>query len=79
MGGAGDAGVVVADHRLGAQAQRLIVVVQAERLYAACGSKEKELKIFTVEDGGSQHCIFDNLPMISNFIADWWMDRLVKR
>jgi hypothetical protein len=54
-------------------------VVQAERLYAACGSKDKELKIFTVEDGGSQHCIFDNLPMISNFIADWWMDRLVRR
>ncbi len=57
----------------------IVPVVQAERLYAACGSKDKELKIFTVEDGGSQHCIFDNLPMISNFIADWWMDRLVRR
>jgi dienelactone hydrolase len=55
----------------------IVPVIQAERLFEACGSKDKELKIFTVEDGGSQHCIFDNLPMISNFISDWWMDKLI--
>jgi len=55
----------------------IVPVVQAERLFEACGSKDKELKIFTVEDGGSQHCVFDNLPMISDFISDWWMDKLI--
>ena len=54
----------------------IVPVEMAHRLYEACGSKEKELKIFTVEDGGSQHCVFDNLPMCGAWIADWWMDRL---
>ena len=57
------------------QDDNIVPVDMAHRLYAACGSKEKELKIFTVADGGSQHCVFDNLPMISSWIADWWMDR----
>ena len=54
----------------------IVPVEMAHRLYEACGSKEKELKIFTVEDGGSQHCVFDNLPMCGAWIADWWMGRL---
>ncbi len=53
----------------------IVPVEMAHRLYDACGSKEKELKIFTVEDGGSQHCVFDNLAMCGGWIADWWMDR----
>ncbi|MDA1000312.1 MAG: prolyl oligopeptidase family serine peptidase [bacterium] len=57
------------------QDDNIVPVEMAHRLFAACGSKEKELKIFTVEDGGSQHCCFDNLHMCGNWIADWWMDR----
>ena len=57
------------------QDDNIVPVDMAYRLYEACGSKEKELKIFTVEDGGSQHCVFDNLAMCGNWIADWWMDR----
>ncbi|MFC1491081.1 alpha/beta hydrolase family protein [Nitrospinota bacterium] len=57
------------------QDDNIVPVDMAHRLFAACGSPEKELKIFTVEDGGSQHCVFDNMPMISGWIADWWMDR----
>jgi dienelactone hydrolase len=57
------------------QDDNIVPVDMAHRLYAACGSPQKELKIFTVEDGGSQHCIFDNSPMICNWIGDWWMDR----
>lgn len=56
------------------QDDNIVPVSQAHRLYDACGSKDKSLKIFKVEDGGSQHCVFDNLPMVSNWIADWWMD-----
>ena len=57
------------------QDDNIVPVDMAHRLYEACGSEEKELKIFTVEDGGSQHCVFDNLPMCGEWIADWWMDR----
>ncbi|MFC1491239.1 alpha/beta hydrolase family protein [Nitrospinota bacterium] len=58
---------------------RIVSSEMAYRLYETCGSPEKELKIFTPEDGGSQHCVFDNLPMVSNWIADWWMDRFGTR
>ncbi len=57
------------------QDDNIVPVDMAHRLYNACGSPDKELKIFTLEDGGSQHCCFDNGPMIGNWIADWWMDR----
>ena len=57
------------------QDDNIVPVEMAHRLYEACGSEEKELKVFTVEDGGSQHCVFDNLPMCGEWIADWWMDR----
>jgi hypothetical protein len=50
-------------------------VAMAHRLYEACGSPKKELKIFTDEDGGSQHCAFENLHMMGNWTADWWMDQ----
>lgn len=57
------------------QDDNIVPVEMAHRLHAACGSAQKELRIFTVDDGGSQHCVFDNLPMMSAFMADWWMDR----
>lgn len=53
----------------------IVPVWMAHRLHEACGSKEKELRIFRVEDGGSQHCVFDNLQLASGFVCDWWMDR----
>jgi dienelactone hydrolase len=57
------------------QDDNIVPVDMAHRLYDACGSPDKELKLFTVDDGGSQHCVFDNAPLITNWIADWWMDR----
>ncbi len=51
----------------------------ARRAFEECGSQEKELKLFTVEDGGCQHCLLDNSPLASNYIADWWEDRLWKK
>lgn len=53
----------------------IVPVTMAHRLYEACGSPEKALKIFTDEDGGSQHCAFENLSMMGNWTADWWMDQ----
>ncbi|MCC7105813.1 MAG: alpha/beta fold hydrolase, partial [Chloroflexi bacterium] len=48
----------------------------AHRLYEAAGSREKELKIFTAEEGGSEHCMEDNLQVGSSYVADWIADRL---
>jgi dipeptidyl aminopeptidase/acylaminoacyl peptidase len=53
----------------------IVPLAMAHRLYEACGSPEKEIRIFTDEDGGSQHCSFENLSMMGNWTADWWMDR----
>ena len=53
----------------------IVPVVQAHRLYEACGAADKELKLFTVADGGSQHCVFENLQMMGNWMGDWWIDR----
>jgi alpha-beta hydrolase superfamily lysophospholipase len=50
----------------------------AQKLYEAVGTKEKQLKIFTAADGGSEHCHGDNRVVGSNYIADWLADRLVK-
>ncbi|MFC1491524.1 alpha/beta hydrolase family protein [Nitrospinota bacterium] len=57
----------------------LVPLEMAERLYDECSSADKELKVFRVEDGGSQHCLFDNTLLVSNYIADWWVDRLRSR
>jgi dienelactone hydrolase len=57
------------------QDDNIVPVAMAHRLYKACGSPKKELKIFTDEDGGSQHCAFENLHMMGNWTADWWMDQ----
>lgn len=47
----------------------------AHRLFEKIGSEDKEIKVFRTETGGSQHCLIDNLPLASNFVANWWMDR----
>jgi dipeptidyl aminopeptidase/acylaminoacyl peptidase len=49
----------------------------AEQLYAAVGSNDKTLKVFTPADGGSEHCHMDNRMVGTNYIADWLMDHLV--
>jgi dipeptidyl aminopeptidase/acylaminoacyl peptidase len=48
----------------------------AEQLYAAVGSSDKTIKIFTPADGGSEHCHMDNRMVGTNYISDWLMDHL---
>ena len=48
----------------------------ARKLFNAVGSKDKTLKIFTVKEGGSQHCQRDNLSLGVTYIADWLMEKL---
>ena len=45
-------------------------------MYDCIGSRDKELKVFSGEDGGAAHCQFDNHPPAMQYIADWLRTRL---
>jgi dienelactone hydrolase len=48
----------------------------AEKMFAAIGASDKELKIFDGENGGAAHCQFDNQPPALQYIADWLVRKL---
>jgi len=50
----------------------------ARKEFAAIGSKDKTLKIFTEEEGGFEHCQGDNRTLGITYIADWFTEKLVK-
>jgi dipeptidyl aminopeptidase/acylaminoacyl peptidase len=50
----------------------------AQRLHDVASSTDKELKIFTVEEGGAAHCQNDNRLLAHEYIGDWLADRLVR-
>ncbi len=54
----------------------IVPVEYAERLYAAVGARDRTIKIFTAEEGGSEHCQEDNRQVGANYVADWLADRL---
>ncbi len=49
----------------------IVPVEMAQRLHDAAASKVKTLKVFTREEGGSEHCQGDNRQIGANFVADW--------
>jgi dienelactone hydrolase len=54
----------------------IVPVEYARRLYEAVGARVKAIKIFTAEEGGSEHCQEDNRQVGANFVADWIADNL---
>jgi fermentation-respiration switch protein FrsA (DUF1100 family) len=56
---------------------RQVFVSDAYKLCEAASSDQKELKIFTEQEGGSAHCQNDNRVLAINYIADWLEDVLV--
>ena len=48
-----------------------------EQLYAAVGSRDKTLKVFSRDTGGFEHCQADNRQVGTDYIADWLSDRLL--
>ncbi|HWI15788.1 MAG TPA: alpha/beta hydrolase, partial [Burkholderiales bacterium] len=54
----------------------IVPVAYAQRLYDAAGSRKKTLRIFTAEEGGSEHCQGDNRILGANYVADWVADNL---
>ena len=56
-----------------------IALADAEHLYAAVGSADKTLRVFSIEEGGSQHGQIDNLSLGSAYVHDWIESRLCDR
>jgi len=56
-----------------------ITTEDARKLFDEVSSKDKTFKVFTREEGGSQHCQRDNITIGSAYIADWLCDRLVRK
>jgi dienelactone hydrolase len=48
----------------------------ARRLFEAAGSHDKELRIFTDAEGGTQHCNLDNLSVATPVMFDWLAEKL---
>jgi dienelactone hydrolase len=53
---------------------RIVPVAEARTLYEKLTRKDKHLKIFTAEEGGTEHCQVDNRPMGLDYIADWLIE-----
>ena len=53
------------------QDDRVVPLPSAHKLYAAVGSAQKHLKIFTAEETGAQHAQVDNRVLGVDYIADW--------
>jgi alpha-beta hydrolase superfamily lysophospholipase len=53
-----------------------IPLSDAQKAFEAAGSTEKELRVFTGADGGSEHCNADDPDPARQLIADWFADHL---
>ena len=54
----------------------IVPLEYAKLLYDAVKSRNKTLKIFTTDEGGSEHVQGDNRALGANFVADWVADNL---
>jgi dienelactone hydrolase len=50
---------------------RLVPVEAAHILHQRIGSKRKELRIFTADEGGAEHCQVDHRQVATGYIGDW--------
>jgi dienelactone hydrolase len=56
---------------------RQIPVSDAQKTYEECvNAPRKELRIFSAEEGGEQHCSIGNMSLATNAMADWIADVL---
>jgi dienelactone hydrolase len=55
-----------------------ISLADAQALYNASGSTDKTLRIFTAEEGGSQHCQRDYLTLGVATMWNWFEDKLAR-
>ncbi len=50
---------------------RVVPVEYAHKLYREIGSEKKDIRIFTAEEGGAEHCQVDHRQLGVDFIGDW--------
>ncbi len=55
---------------------RIVPLEAAHTLYAKLGSKNKELRIFTAEEGGAEHCQVDHRQLGVDYIGDWLLKNM---
>ena len=48
----------------------------AQACFNAGGSKDKTLRVFTAEEGSSQHCRNDRLGVAIPYMHDWLAEKL---
>jgi dienelactone hydrolase len=48
----------------------------ANTLFAAIGSKNKDMRVYTAEEGGAAHVQLDRQEPAASLIADWFIDHL---
>jgi dienelactone hydrolase len=54
---------------------RQIPLSYAHRSYdQAVNSPNRELRVFSLEEGATEHCGLDHLPFVSSYVADWVAD-----
>jgi dipeptidyl aminopeptidase/acylaminoacyl peptidase len=58
------------------QNDKVIKAEEAPKLFEAIGSKSKQLKIFTAEEGGAEHAHVDDRQKGVAFAADWLLANL---
>jgi dipeptidyl aminopeptidase/acylaminoacyl peptidase len=54
----------------------IVPIREAHALFRAVGSKDKTLRVFSVKEGGSQHCQIDNLTLGTTCMYDWLQEKL---
>jgi dienelactone hydrolase len=58
------------------QNDKIIPLDNAPKLFAEIGSKQKQLRVFTVEEGGAEHAHVDDRQKGVAFAADWLVKTL---
>ncbi len=55
---------------------QIVPMEAAHILYEKLGSKNKELRVFTAEEGGAEHCQVDHRQLGVDYIGDWLLKNM---
>ena len=55
---------------------RIVPLREAKILYEKIGAAKKELKIFTEEEGGREHCQVDHRQIGIDYVGDWLLENM---
>ena len=58
---------------------RIVPLDEAKKLFERVGAKNKTLKIFSVDEGGAEHCQVDHRQHGVDYIGDWLLSNMQPR